>query len=68
MEYVLADRNSTGMETYWFKRGIQSLKAAFKLAADYPEAKFILEYREDPSTQGVLPTGRSWAIKRSADS
>ena len=60
MEYVLADRNSTGLDAYWFKRGISTLDAARQLAASYPEARYIIEYRRDYESKGMLPTGRSW--------
>lgn len=62
MEYVLADSNSS--EAYWYKRGIPTLSMAQRLAPEYPEARYILEYRADYASKGVLPTGRNWAINK----
>lgn len=66
MEYVLSDRNSTGIEAHWFKRSIETLEQAIEAACEYPEAHYILEYRDYPSG-GVVPTGRSWTINQQSN-
>lgn len=69
MEYILADRNSTGFETYWFRRSIPTLEDAMILASLYPEAHYILEYCDDNESykvRGVVPTGRSWPVNPTA--
>lgn len=60
MEYVIADRDDA--DAYWFERSIPTIDMAIEKAKSYPDAKYILEYRYDPLTRGVLPTTRSWKI------
>lgn len=62
MEYILADNKSD--DAYWFKRGLPTLALALKAVPDYPEARFVLEYKKDEISKGILPTGRSWPIEK----
>lgn len=75
MEYILTDLNSIGLDAYWFVNA-PSLEDAFAIAADYPEANFVLEYRVVISpgrypgrhkSPSLLPTGKSWSTKRVND-
>lgn len=62
-KYVITDRNSTGMDTYWYVPAIPSLKLAQREAKKYPEAKYIIEYKEDRASKGLLPTGKTWKLE-----
>ena len=68
MEYVISDKNSTGLNAYWFERSIPTLELARLHAQRYPEAGYIIEYKNDLGlggrARGVVPTGRSWIIEK----
>jgi hypothetical protein len=62
MEYVIADSNDS--DAFWFERNISTLALALQKVTSYPEAKYVLEYRDDLPSKGVLPTGKAWAIQK----
>jgi len=62
MQYMLTDINSTAnIEANWYG-SYDTREQAENHAMLYPGARFVIEYRSDLKTKGLLPTGSAWEL------